>query len=227
MTAPKGWFTIPGIQEGKFGLDRQMAGLSVIERACQGATILDLGCAEGFISLQLAKAGARVVHGVDLEESRLRVAGQIFGHECPKVITQFIAWDLSRFDELFLDVTPDSRPGQPSLLTRYDIVLCLAIAQKLPNPARFLRLAATLCSDLMAVRLPFPVIDDERSFNVPVDVKRMLANEFELIQETEGYPRDLARPYQSGDLAWLAIFRRKQKKKTGAGLLDLLRGQRP
>jgi 2-polyprenyl-3-methyl-5-hydroxy-6-metoxy-1,4-benzoquinol methylase len=212
-TAAKGgaaWFKIPGVQDGRWGLDRQMAGLDVVRRAASGASVLDLGCAEAMVSLELAESGAKLVHGVELEAGRLRVAEQIFEKECPRVARQFIEWDLSRFDELFLDVTPDSRPGQPLLRTRYDIVLCLAIAQKLPNPGRFLRLAATLCTDIIAVRLPYPVIDDARSLHVPVDVKRMLMDEFDLVQETEGYPRDLNRPYKSGDEAWLGIFRRRQ-----------------
>jgi hypothetical protein len=209
MSMPKGWFNIPGVQQGKRNLDRQIAGLEIIRDACVGKSVLDLGCAEGAISLELAKAGARLVHGVELEAQRLQVAEALFGKQCPGVSRQFIEWDLSRFDELFLDATADSRPPQPVLRTRYDVVLCLAIAQKLPNPGRFLRLAATLCSDLFAVRLPFPVIDDPRSFNLPVDVKRMVADEFDLIQETEGYPHDVTRSYQPGDEAWLAIFRRR------------------
>jgi 2-polyprenyl-3-methyl-5-hydroxy-6-metoxy-1,4-benzoquinol methylase len=211
--ASKAWFTIPGVQEGRWGLDRQMAGLDIVRRAASGASVLDLGCAEGVVSLELAKSGATLVHGVDLEASRLRVADELFEKQCPTVSRQFIEWELSRFDELFLDVTADSRPGQPRLRTRYDIVLCLAIAQKLPNPAWFLRLAATLCSDLFVVRIPYPVIDDARSFNDPVDVKRMVSDEFELIQETEGYPKDVSRPYKAGDDSWLGIFRRHEQNK--------------
>jgi hypothetical protein len=162
------------------------------------------------VSVELAKAGARLVHGVELIGDRLRVAEALFQAQCPDVERSFIAWDLTRFDELFLTVTPDTAPGKPSLLTRYDIVLCLAIAQKLYNPGRFLRLASALCSNIMAVRLPYPVIDDPRSFNIPVDVTRMLAPEFELIQETEGYPFDPSKPHKRGDDAWLGIFRRRQ-----------------
>jgi 2-polyprenyl-3-methyl-5-hydroxy-6-metoxy-1,4-benzoquinol methylase len=213
------WFKIPGVQDGRFGLDRQFAGLDVVRKASLGASVLDLGCAEGAISLELAKAGARVVHGVELERSRLQVAENIFRQECPHVARQFIEWDLSRFDELYIDVTPDSRAGEPSLRSRYDIVLCLAIAQKLPNPGRFLRLASTLCADMLAVRLPFPVIDDERSFNIPVDIKRMTAGEFDLIQETAGYPSDVSRPYRPGDEAWLGIFRRRREKRSLASKL--------
>lgn len=217
MTDAQGWFTIPGLQKGKWNLDRQMAGLEVIRRACAGATVLDLGCAEGLISLELARAGARLVHGVELEVPRVQVAEQLFKQRCPDVTRQFIAWDLARFDELYLGATADSRPATAYLRTRYDIVLCLAIAQKLPNPARFLRLASTLCANLLAVRLPYPIIDDARSFNVPVDTKRMLADEFDLIQETEGYPVDVKRAYRPGETAWLGIFRRKGARGVALG----------
>ncbi len=213
-----GWFKIPGLQDGKKTLERQMRGLDVVRDACQGAALLDLGCAEGLIALEMAKAGARIVHGVELEGNRLIVANAIFGKHAPRVEYAFTEWDLARFDDLFLCITADGTGDQHYLLTRYDVVLCLAIAQKLPNPARFLRLASALCSDIMAVRLPFPVIDDVRSFNVPVDVKRMLGPEFVLIQETEGFPQDLTRPFQAGDLAWLGIFRRKYaQSRSGPG----------
>jgi 2-polyprenyl-3-methyl-5-hydroxy-6-metoxy-1,4-benzoquinol methylase len=212
---PTGWFNISGVQEGRFDLERQMAGLDIIRRSCRGAAVLDLGCAEGAVSLELAKGGAKLVHGLELEADRLAVAEQLFAEQCPKVERQFIQCDLSSFDKLFLDSTADSQPQKPYLRSRYDIVLCLAIAQKLPNPGRFLRLASTLSSEWLAVRLPYPVIDDRRSFNVPVDIKRMLKDEFELLQETEGYPRDLQRPYQAGDEAWLGIFRRRNGKITG------------
>src|SRR6185437_10924267 len=209
MTTTEGWFKIPGVQGGKWDLDRQMAGLEVVRRACGGMTVLDLGCAEALISLELAKTGAELVHGVELERHRLEIAEKLFGQQCPRVTRQFIEWDLAHFDALFLDHTADTTRQGQFLRTRYDLVLCLAIAQKLPNPARFLRLAATICTHLMAIRLPYPIIDDPRSGNIPVDVRRMIEDEFDLIQETEGYPRDVSRAYQHGDQAWLGIFRRK------------------
>lgn len=212
----RGWFNIPLVQKGKVNLERQMRGLDLIREACAGATVLDLGCAEGLISIKMAKAGARLIHGVELEAERLAVAENLFQEQFPGVERQFIAWDLIKFDELLLDVTPDTAPGKPSLLTRYDVVLCLAIAQKLSNPARFLRLASALCTDIMAVRLPYPVIDDPRSFNIPVDVTRMLSTEFKLIQETEGYPSDPTQPYKPGDEAWLGIFRRSSRAENSA-----------
>ena len=207
-TQPAGWFKISGVQEGMFPLDRQMRGLDVVREAAAGAMLLDLGCAEGMVSLEMVKSGARLVHGVELLGDRLVVAEKIYGEQFPDLERQFIQWDLDQFENLYLDATPDTRRDGKFLRTRYDIVLCLAIAQKLSKPSRFLRMASALCSNIMAVRLPYPVIDDKRSFNIPVNVTKMLSTEFELIQETEGYPSDLKRPYQPGDDAWLGIFRR-------------------
>ena len=203
-----GWFKIPGVQGGKIELARQIRGLAPILEACRGATVLDLGCAEGMVSLETAKAGARLVHGVELIGSRVRVADALMRERFPKVDSHFFEWNLAHLDGLYLDISADSPHGGHFLLGRYDIVLCLAIAQKLPNPGRFLRLASTLCAGLMAVRLPFPILDDARSSHVRVDVKRMLAPEFELVQETEGFPVDAGRHYREGDRSWLGIFRR-------------------
>jgi SAM-dependent methyltransferase len=205
---PSGWFKIPELQDGRFPLDRQMRGLDVVREAARSAAVLDLGCAEGLISLEMAKSGAKLVHGVELLGDRLVIAENLFRRQFPGLERQFIEWDLGNFENLFLDATPDAPREGKFLATRYDIVLCLAIAQKLSTPARFLRMASALCSNIMAVRLPYPVIDDPRSFNIPVNVTKLLSEEFVLIQETEGYPADLTRPYQSGDLAWLGIFRR-------------------
>ncbi len=197
-----------------FPLDRQIRGLDVVRQAASGATVLDLGCAEGMVSLELVKSGAKLVHGVELLGDRLVVAEKIYGAQFPGLERQFIEWDLDNFENLFLDATPDTPREGKLLATRYDIVLCLAIAQKLSKPARFLRMASALCSNIMAIRLPYPIIDDKRSFNIPVNITKMLSKEFELIQETEGYPFDLKRPYQPGDDAWLGIFRRISRDAT-------------
>jgi SAM-dependent methyltransferase len=204
----QGWFKIPGRQEGRWGLDRQGRGLDIVRQACGGATILDLGCAEGLVALDLAKYGARLVHGVELETSRLKIAAELFRENAPHVEASFFAADLTHFDDLLLMKTPDTAPGEPSLLTRYDVVLCLAIAQKLSNPGPFLRLAATVCSNILAVRLPYRILDDARSGNVPVDVTRMVSAEFDLVQETAAFPEDVAVPYQ-GEYGWLGVFKRR------------------
>src|SRR5687767_7675026 len=94
-----GWFKIPNLQKGKVDLGRQTRGLDVVRAACPGATVLDLGCAEGLVSIELAKAGARLIHGVELIGDRLQVAEALFQAQCPDVERNFIAWDLTRFDE--------------------------------------------------------------------------------------------------------------------------------
>jgi hypothetical protein len=92
------------------------------------------------------------------------------------------------------------------------------MAGRIGNPTAAAREAGSGTADKpgndKAPRLPYPVIDDPRSFNVPVNIAKMLSEEFELIQETEGYPFDLKRPYQAGDDAWLGIFRRIPRNAT-------------
>lgn len=207
---PDGWFKIDGVQEGHVDFDRQFRGLEIVRAEAAGARVLDLGCAEGLISLEMVKAGAVLVHGVELEAKRVETARSLFAAH-PQVKSTFIAHDLNRFPELFLEHNADSQWKDTALLTRYDIVLCLAIAMKLARPAPFLRLASALCDRILAVRLPYPVIDDPRSDNIPVDVKRLLADEFDLVQETELYPDDLTKPYVPGEYGWLGIFRRRAR----------------
>jgi SAM-dependent methyltransferase len=204
---PDGWFRIDGVQDGHVEFERQFRGLEIDRAQASGARVLDLGCAEGLISLEMAKAGAALVHGVELEAKRVETARSLFAAH-PEVQSTFIAYDLNGFPELFLTQTADSEWKDTALLTRYDIVLCLAIAMKLARPAPFLRLASALCDRVFAVRLPFPVIDDPRSDNIPVDVKRLLADEFDLVQETELYPEDPKKPYVPGEYGWLGIFQR-------------------
>src|SRR5690349_21167118 len=136
---PDGWFKIEGVQEGHVDFARQFRGLEIVRAEASGASILDLGCAEGLISLEMVKAGAALVHGVELEAKRVETARSLFAAH-PQAKSMFIAHDLNRFPELFLTHTADSEWKDSTLRNRYDIVLCLAIAMKLAQPAPFLRL---------------------------------------------------------------------------------------
>jgi 2-polyprenyl-3-methyl-5-hydroxy-6-metoxy-1,4-benzoquinol methylase len=189
------WFTIAGVQDGKVDPQRQLRGLEPLLGLCAGKSVLDLGCAEGVISLNFAQAGAAVVHGIEVGASRVAVAREILAKTSAQ--NRFWCFDLNKFDEM------------TELDDGYDIVLCLAIAQKLKQPDKFLRRAAALCRGHMAIRLEYPVIDDPRSGAIPVDVRQLMSAEFDLIQETDLYPTDLSRPYQPGDEGWLGLFRRR------------------
>ena len=61
MRAAMGWFVInhdkAGHRDGDRSLEQQMRGLEKLVREVHGKTVLDIGCAEGLISMALVRAG--------------------------------------------------------------------------------------------------------------------------------------------------------------------------
>jgi SAM-dependent methyltransferase len=129
----KGWFEIPGIQRGDRTLAEQMLGLDFdVSRR----KVLDLGCAEGLIAIEMRKRGATVVHGVEYNE-------QIFKR----------ALALARGGvEFFRHNLNDGLPAQ--LLPQYDVVLMLAILHKLATPDIALRRFVVFARERAVIRLP-------------------------------------------------------------------------
>jgi 2-polyprenyl-3-methyl-5-hydroxy-6-metoxy-1,4-benzoquinol methylase len=111
--AGKGWYQIPGVQVGDRTLSEQLIGLEPLFELAPGKTILDLGCAEGLISLELMNAGAVLTHGVEAVGSRVDHAREHFQSRD----AAFYHADLNEFG------------GAPpvGLLESYDIVLLLSI----------------------------------------------------------------------------------------------------
>lgn len=181
----KGWFEIQGQQVGDRTLSMQMRGPDAILGEARGRKVLDLGCAEGLIGLEFAKAGAEVVDGIEVVAGRAERAREFFrGRQA-----QFFVQDLNEFA---------SRPPL-GLLPSYDIVLALSIAHKLVAPDAFLAAAARRCSYLMAVRLPDPVIRDRRSGFREIDVQALMRG--------EGF-ETLTAGRQHAMKEWCGIFRR-------------------
>lgn len=174
----KSWFPM-GRGEHERTLQQQLKGLRPVldefERArLRGAplTALDIGCAEGLIGMECAKAGAAYVHGVELVPERVRDALRLRGSlPCAYEIGNVATY----------------QPTKP-----YDVLLALSILQKLPNPSATLyRLVHSFCRRLVVIRLPpgrGPLIVDPRSNNVPHDLDATLRQlGFRLEQETEGH----------------------------------------
>jgi 2-polyprenyl-3-methyl-5-hydroxy-6-metoxy-1,4-benzoquinol methylase len=68
----KGWLSVPGIREhADRTLAEQMLGLDKAVAECKGKRVLDLGCAEGLIGLEFAKAGAVNVVGIESLQTTL------------------------------------------------------------------------------------------------------------------------------------------------------------
>lgn len=140
--AEKGWFQVPGIRpDGDRTAEEQLMGLDLALAEAKGKTVLDLGCAEGVIALEFAKAGARSVFGIELLESHLVVARQV----CAGYPVRFQCANLR-------DVI--ARERESSELWKYDIVLALGIIHKLHDPSVPMAFAADSCADLLCFRAP-------------------------------------------------------------------------
>lgn len=130
-----GWFIIPGRQTGDRTLEEQRTGVERALSECKGKRVLDLGCAEGLLSLEFARAGARAVHCVDSVGEHLTVAQDICSSH--RNMT---------FQQMNLN-TPEP------LAHRFDIVLALGVAHKLREPRVGIAYAAQSSDDLVLVRM--------------------------------------------------------------------------
>jgi hypothetical protein len=90
------------------------------------------------------------------------------------------------------------------LLSSYKIVLALNIVQKLKDPAKFIKILASLTSDTLVLSLPAMVINDVRSGNVPVDPRKVLKSDFALVEIQPGYWE-----HGKGHLGIRMFFRRR------------------
>jgi SAM-dependent methyltransferase len=148
VTGDRGWFDLPG-RPGDRKLTEQMTGLTPLLLALRGTSVLDVGCAEGLIAMEMRAAGAAHVDGVEIVPGHVMVARMLAKKRGLDGIT-FTHDDANTF-------TPQRR---------YDIVLMLAVLHKLKNPtAACLRFAA-VAENTVVVRLPpgsNGVIRDERS----------------------------------------------------------------
>lgn len=162
-----GWFEVAGLQTGEHTLKARLHAIPpVLRERAKGASVLDLGCAEGLLGTWLLdNCRAVLVHGIDVEEPFLERARELAGERN----ATFFRADLN-----YLDVWIAENPGV--LLPQYDIVLALCIAKKMAQPERFLRTAASLCGDMLAIETPEPVIVDGRSAFRPVDITAELAS---------------------------------------------------
>jgi SAM-dependent methyltransferase len=147
----KGWFKVPGIRpEGDRSIEEQLLGLGRALAECRGKRVLDLGCAEGCISAEFARAGAAEVLGVELLQTHLDVAREV----CKGLPVRFACAHLT-----------DYMRANPSV-ERFDIVLALGIIHKLENPNLILRWGADACGDLLCFRAPAKVESHGRDYIV-------------------------------------------------------------
>ena len=133
---------------GKWPPVARLKGLEPLFESVAGKTVLDLACAEGVVARECLKGGAELVHGFELDGSRVAGA-QAVCSAFPGERSLFRQADLSDA-EAFFDAHGDV------LLARYDVVLYLGLQHHLPYPARLslLRLAARLAGEMLVIRTP-------------------------------------------------------------------------
>ena len=154
----KHWFDLGGHGPYERTLKDQLKGLDWAFANCRGKTVLDVGCAEGFISLaMLQTAGALAVHGVELMPARVDMADRSRG----KHAATFEVGDMNVW-----------RPRR-----MYDMVLALAILHKLRDPTEVCASLANAARHSMIIRLPpekAPHIEDRRSNFEKHDIEHVM-----------------------------------------------------
>lgn len=178
----KGWFIAEG-RDGDRTLEMQTLGLDPLFDEAKGATILDVGCAEGLIAIELAKAGADV-HGIEIVPGHIEIARRLRG----TLACRFEVADAN-----------DYRPE-----TEYDIVLLLAILHKLKDPSAACAKFALAAKNLVVMRLPpehAPTVVDERSDYVPHDMKAVMT----------WYGFELERVTRGSFAEWTGYFRKRKR----------------
>lgn len=198
---PHGWFYIPGVQTGERFFKERVSPLAPLLNWSKGARVLDLGCAEGIIGKWLVDAGyAYRVTGIDMHQPWLDTAAKITaGYSCG--VFEWIQCDFNEFDVMgsYLD-------------GGYEIVLCLNVAQKLKEPEKFIKHAASLSVDTFVYSGPGRVLKDIRSEHRPVDIEKILSD-FTLVSFHPGQFCDEktsvgGKPKPKGHLGVRMIFRR-------------------
>jgi len=120
---------------GKWPLADRFKDLEYVFGQCRDATVIDFGCAEGVLALRCLEQGARLVHGLELDESRVNTAAGL----CARFP------DAHGFFHTNLDEWNEIRElAGRVLLPSYDIVLYLGIQHHLAWPQRLATLADTI-----------------------------------------------------------------------------------
>lgn len=170
----KGWFQTPG-RKGDRTLDQQIMGLYPALNACSGKSVMDIGCAEGLVALEFARAGASEVQGFEIRKDHVEVGRRLIKaaqHEQFMPPVQLHVQDANVF-------APAPRT--------FDVVLLLAILHKLRSPTAAAARFAEAARELVVLRLPpehAPTIIDERSGNQPHYIGQVMERRGFLLDKT-------------------------------------------
>lgn len=143
----KNWFHIEGVtQQGIKSLEDRIHGLSYVKDYLSNHVqtpikLLDLGCAEGLIGdWLLSENDVDSIVGIDANQESIDLSKQVFAD---KTNYHFNCCDLNHYTKI------------SQFEQSYDIVLLLAILQKLKNPIKFLEYVISKTSpQIVAIRVP-------------------------------------------------------------------------
>jgi len=171
----RGWFDLPE-RPGDRTLEQQLRGLEPLFAEVKGKSILDIGCAEGLISLEAARLGARKVLGAEIVPGHIKIGNRLAAERGFSDCT-FIQADADQY-----------RPQE-----HYDIVLLLALLHKLQDPIFAASHFASICDDLCVMRLSpsgRDVIVDARTNNRPFDIGAVMEEAGFVVERKELGPFD-------------------------------------
>lgn len=172
----RGWF-ITRAQDGERTLEEQMLGLGPLLAEVKGKRVTDLGCAEGLIAIEVAKAGAKLVHGVEVMMPHV-VAARALVNGYPVAVHHL---NLNYGEAL------EAVRGFNA-----DITLMLAVLHKLHDPALVLEVLAKATGELAVIRLP---VGSEGTFSskhvkdATCDVREVMPRAGFHLERTEPGPR--------------------------------------
>jgi hypothetical protein len=134
---------------GKHSPEDRLASLEAVIAEAPGATVLDLGCAEGVISAEFIHAGARRVDGFDINPGRVAAARRLLSSRR----AHYRVGNLNNWSAFVRD---------NELVPQYDIVLFLGVYQHLAPETRIdtLQGIASKCRDRLAVRAPLALLGE-------------------------------------------------------------------
>lgn len=195
------WFII-GKNNGQVPLERQFAGLHTVD--VKNKTVLEIGSAEGLVSFEFAKRGAKMVHGVELLARAVDVARAIAHYTPYENQTAFFVGNM---------LDGQKAISQSGMLPTYDVVTAMAVLQKMPHQFRVLKEVLNKCAHTFVIRLPerrayrYRFLRTAWSFGGQDILPLIESHGFKLIWQGHGHPKGEP-PYPMEGDSWMAVFER-------------------
>ncbi len=139
---------------GKWPVHTRTEVLPILKKLVEGASVLDAGCAEGYIGYLLLQAGCKRLDGIELDGGRILTARALSADDARAKFIHASISPWSAFVEKYHD----------DLLDKYDLVLYLAVHQHIPKSERLATLQGLLnrASKWFVLRTPASYYHDSQ-----------------------------------------------------------------